>query len=78
MERTAPLEALIEEAQAYLRGCQAGLDTLSTERNHETRQLIFSENGVPEVIPEVHVADPANAQPLFRPLFRVHLPAHRH
>jgi hypothetical protein len=60
MERTPPFEALIEEAQGYLRDCQAALQTEYRlwewpryDWNQETRQLIFSENGVAKVIAEV-------------------------
>jgi hypothetical protein len=60
MERTATFEALIEEAQAYLRDCQAALATEYRlwewpryDWHQETRQLIFSENGVAKVIADI-------------------------
>ena len=60
MQRTATFEALIEEAQAYLRNCQAALGTdyrlwdwPRFDWDQETRQLIFSENGVLKVIADI-------------------------
>jgi hypothetical protein len=60
MERTALFEALIEEAQAYLRGCQAELDVeyrLSHwpryDWGQDTQQLIFSENEVAKVAADI-------------------------
>jgi hypothetical protein len=60
MERTAPFEALIQTAQTYLRECQAELDK-EYRLGHwprydwyqETRQLIFSENGVAKVVADI-------------------------
>lgn len=60
MERTAPFEALIKSAQTYLRGCQAELDKEYRlgrwpryDWYQETRQLIFSENGVAKVAADI-------------------------
>jgi hypothetical protein len=60
MERTPLFEAFIEEAQAYLRDCQAELDIAYRlwhwpryDWYQETQQLIFSENGVAKVIADI-------------------------
>jgi hypothetical protein len=60
MERTEPFEELIEEAQVYLRTRQAELDTEYRlaqwpryDWDQETRQLKFSENGVPKVVADI-------------------------
>jgi hypothetical protein len=60
MQRTTPFEELLEQAQAYLRDCQAALGTdyrlWEWPRYHwdqETRQLVFSENGAPKVIADI-------------------------
>jgi len=60
MERTAPFEALIEGAQTYLRDRQAALgkeyrlwEWPRYDWHQETRQLIFSDNGVSKVIVDI-------------------------
>jgi hypothetical protein len=69
MERTAPFEALIEESQMYLRGCQAALDTEYRlwewprfDWNQETRQLVFSENGAHKVIADIQFVGSISTQ----------------
>jgi hypothetical protein len=60
MDRTAPFEALIETAQTYLRACQADLEKEYRlwhwpryDWYQETRQLIFSEDGVAKVAADI-------------------------
>ncbi len=74
MERTAPFEAWVENAQTYLRACQAELDKKYQlglwpryDWYQETRQLIFSEDRVATVAADedrtVTVATPQTLVP---------------
>jgi hypothetical protein len=69
MERTARFDELIEEAQAYLRGCQAELDIEYRlwhwpryDWYQETQQLIFSENGVAKVVADIQFVGSISTQ----------------
>jgi hypothetical protein len=73
MERTAPFEALIEEAQGYLRIRQAELDIEYRmgywpryDWYQETQQLIFSEIGVAKVIADIQFVGSISTHPWSR------------
>ena len=60
MERTAPFEEFVEDAQQYLRSRQAELDTEYRlwhwprfDWDQETQLLVFSENGVARVVADI-------------------------
>ena len=69
MERTPPFEALIKTAQAYLRECQPELNKEYRldywpryDWYQESRQLVFSENGVAKVAADIQFVGSISTQ----------------